>query len=138
MSIFYKDQRLSHMSKGDAYLWSKFMDKYPNVYEPFEYDVRVGKGVILPEGSPDWLRKSARDLSQKRIDVVGHTRKAIYIFEVRVNAKANVLGDLISYRYLYAATFNPTKPVRPILVTDSVDADLLISLRELNMVYYIV
>lgn len=138
MSIFYKDQRLAHMSKGDAYLWSKFMDKYPKQYSFYEYDVRVGKGVFLPETSPEWLRKSARDLSRKRIDVVGHGKKSIAIIEVRVNAKANVLGDLISYKYLYTVTFHPDKLVIPILVTDSVDADLLISLRELNMIYYIV
>ena len=138
MSIFYRDQRLSHMSKGDAYLWSKFLDKYPNLYGIYEYDVRVGKGVNLPEGSPEWLRKSARDLSRKRIDVVGIGKKHIAVFEVRVRAKSNVLGDLISYRYLYATTFNPIKPVIPILITDSVDADLLISLRELNFIYYIV
>jgi len=138
MSIFYKDQRLAHMSKGDAYLWSKFLDKYPNLYGAYEYDVRVGKGVVLPATAPDWLKKSASNLSKKRIDVVGHGRKHIAVFEVRVNAKANVLGELISYRYLYATTFNPIKPVIPILISDYIDADLLIALRELNFIFYIV
>ena len=138
MSIFYRDQRLSHMSKGDAYLWSKFMDKFPDLYPQYEYDVRVGKGVVLPEGSPPWLRKSALDLSRKRIDVVAHGKRTIAVIEVRVRAKANVLGDLIAYKYLYVTSRNPIKPVVPILVTDSVDADLLIALRELNLIYYIV
>ena len=137
MSIFYKDQRLTHMSKGDSYLWSKFLDKYPNLYYHYEYDVRVGQGVTLPGTSPEWLRKSARDLSRKRIDVVGHGIKTIAVIEVRVNAKANVLGDLIAYKFLYVNAASPQKPVIPILVTDSVDADLLIALRELNMIFYI-
>jgi len=138
MSIFYKDKRLTHMSKGDSYLWSKFMDKFPGLYKTYDYDVRVGKATTLPGGVPEWLRRSARDLSRKRIDVVGHGVKSIALFEVRVNAKAGVLGDLISYRFLYIKTYNPTKNVIPILVTNSVDADLLIALRELNLIFYIV
>jgi len=126
------------MSKGDAYLWSKFLDKYPDLNYTYEYDVRVGKGVVLPDTSPEWLRKSALDLSRKRIDVVGQSRNKIAIFEVRVRAKANVLGDLISYKYLYVTSFTPIKPVVPVLVTDSVDADLLISLRELKLLFFIV
>lgn len=138
MAIFFKDTRLTHMSKGDAYLWSKFLEHGPDLYKTYDYNVRVGKGVTLPDTEPEWLRKSARDLSRKRIDVVGYGIRTIAVIEVRVAAKANVLGDLISYKYLYKITFNPNKPIIPILVTDSVDADLLISLRELNILFFIV
>ena len=138
MPTFFEGQRLSHMSKGDSYLWSKFLANGPKLYNTYEYDVRVGQGVTLPDASPEWLRKSARDLSRKRIDVVAHSNQHTAVIEVRMHAKANVLGDLISYKYLYQATFNPIKRVIPVLITNSVDADLLISLRELRILYFIV
>ncbi len=138
MPVFFNDERLTHMSKGDAHLWSKFLNNGPDLFNHYEYDVRVGQGVILPDSQPEWLRKSARDLSRKRIDVVGHGKNRIAVIEVRVNAKANVLGDLISYKYLYVATFKPKRPVIPVLVTDTVDSDLLISLRELSILFFIV
>lgn len=138
MAIFYKDQRLSHMSKGDAYLWSKFLDKYPDMFKNIQYDVRVGKSVFLPKEYPEWLIKSARDLSRKRIDVVAQMKNFICVIEVRVHAKANVIGELINYKHLYEITFRPNQPILPILVTDTVEADLLITLKELSIPFFIV
>ena len=126
------------MSRGDAYLWSKFNDKFPNIYDRVEYDVRVGEAVTLPDPAPDWLRRSARDLSRKRIDVVAETTNSIFIIEVRTRAKSSVIGDLISYRYLYNITFNPKKKLIPVLITDSIDADLMICLTDLKLLYHVV
>ncbi len=138
MAIFYKDQRLTHMSIGDAYLWSKFIDKKGIYYSGFEYDVRVGAKVTLPPNSPDWLFKSADSLSQKRIDVVMHDPKHIYIVEVRGNANAGVLGNLIVYKQLYIASYKPVKPVLPFLVTDTPHIDLVIAMKELRIPYQLV
>jgi len=138
MSQFYKNIRLSHLSRGDSYLWSKFFDKYPDSFFNIMFDVRVGSGVTVPNDYPDWLKKSADFLSKKRIDVVGETKKNIFVIELRVNAKSNVIGDLISYKYLYEITFKPTKKVIPFLISDNIDADTLITLRELKISYIIV
>ncbi|KKN33030.1 hypothetical protein LCGC14_0807990 [marine sediment metagenome] len=138
MPIFYKDQRLDHMSKGDAYLWSKFLDKFPDQYTNIKYDVKVGHSVVLPKEYPPWLVKSADALSRKRIDVVAEQSHRLFVIEVRVRAKASVIGHLISYKKLYEIFYNPVRPVIPMLVTDSIEADLLIALRELKFPYYIV
>jgi len=138
VTIFYKDQRLDHMSRGDAYLWSKFLDKYPDLFTSFKYDVHVGESVKLPEDSPDWLRISANALGRKRIDVVAESIKSTTIIEVRVQAKSNVIGDLIAYRYLYVTTYSPIKPVTTMLVSDSIDVDTLICLNDLGIPYFIV
>jgi len=138
MSQFYKNIRLSHLSRGDAYLWSKFIDKYPDTFFDIKYDVRVGLGVILPQEYPEWLKKSADFLSKKRIDVVGETKRHIFVIEIRVNAKSNVIGDLLSYKYLYELSFKPIKKVLPFLISNTLEADLLITLRELKINYIIV
>jgi hypothetical protein len=138
MSIFYKDDRLTHMQQGDAYLWQKFTEQHPNYFKSVSYDQRVGEGVKLNEKFPIWLQKTAMDLSQKRIDVVGQTSKATYIVEVRVRAKAAVIGTLLTYRFLYITSYGQAKPVIPMLITDEVDADLLITLNEIKMLFFIV
>ena len=138
MAIFFKDMRLAHLSRGDAYLFQKFHDKQGDKFRDYRFDVRVGGAVKIPPDSPVWLMANAKALSRKRIDVVMEDNKNIYVVELRVRAKANVLGDLIAYRFLYMNQFSPNKPVVPILVTDSVEPDLLISLHELKLLYYVV
>lgn len=138
MTIFFKDQRLVHMSKNDAYIWSKFLEQHETEYTNYRYDIRVGAGVKLDDSAPDWLKKSAENLSQKRIDVIADDAKNVYVFEVRHNATAAVIGQLVCYVYLYRLKFNPIKPVIPIMITDAADADLVIAMRELNLVYFIV
>lgn len=138
MAIFYKDQRLAHMSKGDAYLWCKFLDKYPDLYTSYVYDVHVGENINLPKESPEWLKVSANSLGKKRIDVVAENNTRFTIIEVRVNARSNVIGDLIAYRYLYVTTCNPSKPVTTLLISDSIDVDTLVCLKELEIPFYIV
>jgi len=138
MSIFFQDQRLSHLSKGDAYLWTKFLKKYPNNFTNIRYDVRVGKSVILPDEYPDWLKKSAEALSKKRIDVVAERGRIIYVIEIRVHAKSNVIGDLLGYTHLYKVYYKPLQSVVPMLITDTIEADLLIVLKSLKIPFFIV
>lgn len=138
MAIFFKDMRLAHLSRGDAFLFQKFHVKQGDKFRDYRFDVRVGGAVKVPKDSPSWLIDNADALSRKRIDVVMEDNKNIYVVELRVRAKANVLGDLIAYRFLYMNQFVPIKPVVPILVTDAVEPDLLISLHELKMLFFIV
>jgi len=138
MSIFYKDQRLSHMSKGDAYLWSKFNDKYPDFFTNVKYNIRVGNAVSLPKDYPEWLKVSAYALSRKRIDVVANRFKKIYIIEVRVNAKPDVLGTLINYKQLYEVFYKPIIPVIPFLISNFIDTDLLITLQTHRIPHFVV
>lgn len=138
MSIFYKDQRLTHMSTGDSYTWQKFMEKNSSKYHNYRYDVRVGSKVNLGPTAPAWLRKSAESLSQKRIDVVMDGVKATYVVEVKVHAKSSVIGDLICYKQMYVIRYNPVRPVLPYLVTSTLSADLLIALKELKILFTVV
>ena len=138
MVMYYNDKRLVHMSRGDSYLWSKFLDKHEYDYGNYRYDVRVGTKTLLDPTAPAWLRKSAEMLSQKRIDVVMDDRKFTYTVEVRVNAKAGVIGDLIVYRQLYNARFKPVRHVLPMLITDTPSADLVIALKQLKILYFTV
>lgn len=138
MSIFYKDQRLTHMGKGDAQVWCRFLDKYEKKYTHYEYDVRVGFTMKLGSGAPGWLAKSAEYLSQKRIDVVMLGLKNIYVVEVKLNAKASVIGDLIQYSRMYLTKFKPNKLVVPYLVTGSADPDLRLTLQRLRIPYRVV
>jgi hypothetical protein len=138
MAIFFNDQRLTHMSKGDAYLWSKFLNKYPDYFSNIRYDVRVGKSVKLKQDDPEWLKKSADSLSRKRIDIVANRDKITFVIEVRVRAKSNVVGELINYVQLYKMYYPYTNTVSPLLITDAVEADLLLTLQNLQIPFYIV
>jgi len=126
------------MSRGDAYVWTKFLNKYEKWYFNYQYDVRVGQPIQMDPAWPEWVKKSAEALSQKRIDVVMESKSNIFVVEVKVSARARVIGDLISYRNLYCTRFTSNKPVRPFLVAAQIDADALYTIKELNMLYEIV
>jgi len=138
MARFYKGHRLSHLNQWESYLWSKWLDKHIDEYFGYSYDVHVGTPAKVPEDYPDWVKRDVDALSQKRIDVVMEDSHNIYIVEVKERASLECLGRLLSYRYLYIETYNPTKPVRIILVSDKIDPDLLPQLDSLEIQYFIV
>lgn len=138
MSDFFRGLRLNHLSRGDAHLFKKWYAEHGPRFYGYQFDVRVGQGVKLPADAPSWLTRTADALSRKRIDVIMEDLRNIYIMELRVRAKAGVIGDLIGYRSLYTVTEQPRKNVVVMLVTDEVEPDLLISLQELGIIFFIV
>lgn len=138
MSEFHDNIRLTHLSKGDAHLFRKFYDLHGKRFFDYKFDVRVGHTTVTPKGFPAWVQSDAAALSRKRIDVTMVDKKNIYLLELRVDAKANVIGDLISYRFLYMGDFHPNKPIIPMLVSNSIEPDLLVALNELGLLFYIV
>lgn len=138
MASFYKGQRLTHLNKWEVYIWTKWLDKHVDEYFGYTYDVHVGTPVKIPEDWPDWMKQDTDALSSKRIDVVMEDGSAIYVVEIKENATLGCLGTILSYRYLYIETFNPTKPVHLILVTDKMDPDLIPILDSLAIRYFIV
>jgi len=138
--------RYPHMGPQEAIIWHKFLAMNILDFIKIEYDVRVGTGYL-----PKWLEmeyedkvrlyekglitrkelevteaiiKSVTSLTKLRIDAVGETKDAIWIFEVKPRAGRSALGQLESYYYWYVRQYRPRKPVRLACVCYEVDPNL--------------
>ena len=89
------------MSAVDGVTWSAFLLQHGKNYTSFDYDIRVGSGVIAELPLPDKYLKDYQQLTQKRIDAIGYQTAGINIFEVKQRAGLSALGQLSAYSMLY-------------------------------------
>ena len=73
----------------------------------------------------------------RRIDAVGYTTNELYIIEVTVSAGLKAIGQLITYPILYTETYHPTRPLHPLLITESLQPDVLPALEAHQIDYLI-
>ncbi len=104
-------------------MWSAWLDVHQDDYDYYEYDVHIGEGATLPIDAPPMVVQIALGLTRKRIDVIGHNKAGIHIFEIKPDAGLNAMGQLLAYYYLYKIEKKPPRPVVLNLVTDIIDND---------------
>lgn len=101
-NVLYKYPR---MSSEDTEIWKRFLLAYAKQYQSFDYDLKVGDGVLpdLPL-EPIYL-KDFQELTKKRIDAVGYSPDGVTIFEVKPRAGTSALGQLLTYKQLFVKTY---------------------------------
>ena len=116
-------QEFKHMLPRDAKLWQRFLFHHQDYFERFDYDVRVGDGVDIGPGFPDFAVTQAKLLTQKRIDAVGYHGTEIWVIEAKPDAGLSALGQLLGYRVLWNNQY-PQQPVTYLaIVTDFLGPD---------------
>lgn len=131
-------QKFAHLLPVDVEVWLRFLNLYGSDYQQFEYDVRVGLGREVGSDFEDNIRKMALDLSMRRIDCVAHRSTDITVIEVTHSAGFKALGQITGYPILYALTFPPLLPIKPLLVCGDIQSDLLPIIQSVNIPYVIV
>ncbi len=72
-------------------------------------------------------------VTKKRVDAIGETEDAIWIFEVKPRVGMSALGQLINYFELYQQQYRPVKPVKLAAVGEREAPDIR-SAFELNAI----
>lgn len=80
-----------------------WLEEHHLEFESVEFNVRLGQGVILPAGSPEFMRAFARASTTKRADMILHQGRDVTIVEVKVRIGGSALGQLALYKKLYIA-----------------------------------
>jgi hypothetical protein len=124
-----------HMAPEDTSIWLRYLEAGGGINAPFSYDVRVGNGVTMPEGSSSFAIKSAAALTTKRIDVMWNDGPVPVICEIKKRAGATAIGQLVLYRNLWVAQFPNGQTPRLFLLTDELQPDVLPTLIEFNISY---
>jgi len=127
-----------HLLPPDVPVWERFLNKHGSIYSRIDYDVRVGSGRDPGDRYPENIRQMALLLSQRRIDAVGHAADHIDIIEITANAGLKAIGQLQTYPILYQNTYHPNRPLRPVLVAESIQSDIDDILQKLGVTVYLV
>lgn len=130
--------RYPHMFPNDIAIWERFIEKYAAGYSGFDYDVKVGTGTAALPHVGAAYRQMQETLSKYRIDVVGRASLGYIIFEVKPDAAASAIGQVLTYTTLFKRDFPDLAPVRGAIVTDRERPDMVELTDEHNMLYFVV
>ncbi|MEK7499289.1 MAG: hypothetical protein AAB649_01645 [Patescibacteria group bacterium] len=131
--IYEKRNWYPHMKPRDVAIWIRFLEQFPDMYERVQYDVHVGG---TPPFDPTVSEERNTDMSalyKRKIDVVGLKGDQIDIIELKPDADASAVGQLLMYRKLYVEDFAPTVAPKLIIVTDKVKPDVLAFAKEMGV-----
>ena len=109
---------------GDVEIWERYLDQHATEWDNFEYDVRVGQGIVTRPELEEKYKLMATSLTEKRIDVVATRGAVTTIIEVKPSAMLSAIGQLLSYQVLYEERYPLKGPVKMMLITDRIGPDL--------------
>jgi len=105
--------------------WTEFLKSDSMPLQEVWYNVHVGQAVAVPEGSPEYMRAHAQAVSRKRIDVIGRTKKELWIIELKPHANMQAIGQALVYEDLFSGEFVKSLPTVPVIVATTCDMDIL-------------
>lgn len=133
-----KNRLYPHLMPDDIDVWERFLDHFGDLYTHFDYDVRVGHGRPANPAEPQGIRKMAMDLSQRRIDAVGHTLTHSTIIEITTGIGFKAIGQVQVYLRLYHHTFNITTGLNSLIVGAFLQDDIEGPLRLLGIPWVVI
>ncbi len=118
------------MTEWESIITRAWLRVHQDDYDTVEFNMRLGPGIELPEGTPEFVRRSAALSTGKRADIIARSPDARAIVEVKVRARFTALGQLIGYRALLQDQEPEGPPVRIVLVAQSLISDALAILES--------
>jgi len=120
---FVLKTRFVHLLPAEKALWEKWLSRYQDAWERYEYDVHIGEGVTYESPEAVWIKDLAKLLTQKRIDVMAWRQGIPWIFEIKPQAGLSGYGQLLAYRELYLRENPGLVRVELAIVTDLLNPD---------------
>lgn len=112
------------MKPNDVAIWERFIDQFPTAYDECEYDVAVGSAPEFDTVVNDENQATADKLYQRKIDVVGWKDGKCHVIELKPRAGTSALGQVRGYVHLYIKEHGNVGPCTPVVITDSLGADM--------------
>ena len=116
--------RYPHMMPEDTIIWRKFISNGMFLPDRVWYDVRVGRGIQLPSGQPEWMKRMVDYTHKKRIDMIWKFGPAWWVIEAKPAAGVVALGQVLFYAELFESEYAQGQKVGRGIVTDFVDLDV--------------
>jgi hypothetical protein len=135
---YEKRYNYPHMKPRDIEIWERFIAKYPDAYDTCQYDFSVGDVPPFMEQRSSREGQAMKELYKSKIDVLGYKGATIDLIEVKPDAGASSIGQLLGYVSLYKRDMNPSNPVRPVIITDTLRTNMDFLTKEQGVTLIIV
>lgn len=119
-------------------IWQRFLDGYGDSYQGFHYNVKIGEDRNLGLDLDEKVRAAINALALKRIDAVGKRGETWDIIEVKRHAGPGALGQILAYETLWVAYAGDLRPYTLTIVTDYMDIDTQLAVRDRGASIFIV
>jgi len=114
-----------HMLKPDIPIWYRYLAVYGEPFLKLYYDCALGGPTLSAADALDPLKKMWRGLLVKRADAIAELQNEIWLIEVSADPGLRAIGQLITYGHLWSRDPKSDKPVRLVLVSGTIEEDLL-------------
>jgi len=107
-----------NMREAETLIWERFLAAFPTAYDEVAYNVKVGEGALIPEGTEENIAFDFKTLTQRKIDVIGFKDGSIDIIELKPYAGTGAVGQVKAYGVLYKNTYDKNANPNMIVMTD--------------------
>jgi hypothetical protein len=120
---FEKKLWYPNMREAETLIWERFLARFPDAYDEVAYNVKVGEGAEIPEGTDETIAFDFKVLTQRKIDVIGFKGNTIDIIELKPLAGTGAVGQVKAYGVLYKKTYDSGANPNLIVMTDAEQRD---------------
>jgi len=122
-----------HMSKHDAVIWERFLQQYAPRIAGVAYDVALG-GVVIDEALGDPAsRLGWQYTTALKVDAVALLDRECWVIEVRPRANVAAIGSALCYVQMAKRDGFTSRPLVPVVVTDSTTPDIRYCAEQLGV-----
>lgn len=132
-----KNRLYPHLMPREIPIWESWLQDFPDRFDRYDYDVRVGESIIPPPDVDANMAEMAVSLAKKRIDVVGWKGENPSIIEIKEYSGLTAIGQLIAYPILFVREFPTIPPPDVILITGRILPDVGNILDILGIPYFV-
>jgi len=127
-----------HMLARDIPVWYRFLEKWGAPFLNLYYDCLLGGPFLTPEEKKDSLKWMWRVNLAKRADAIAELDDELWIIEVAAEPGLRFLGQLQIYRTLWLRDPAISKIERLVLVSETIDPDILDAAGMYSVMVFIV
>lgn len=125
--------RLPGATAEDNRIWQRWHALYGHLYAGFYFNVRLMSHIPVPIGTPEEIARGAQLNAAKRIDVLADQQTQYVCIELRAHAGLSAIGALVGYYSMLLESELFQLPISLLLVTDSIDRDVLAACRRIGI-----
>ena len=130
---YEKIYKYPHLLGKDKILWDNFISKFPDLFDTVDYDIHVGTGIDAPGETSETMYNQWKELTKKRIDVIGYKNGSPSIIEVKDRVNLGTLGQVLGYQFLFSKEHPELGFISLIVVTGSCGPDDKMILDHYNV-----
>lgn len=117
-------QNLAGLTPVESAIAKAWLDEHWREYETVNFNVRLGEGIKLPPGSPDYMQRFARAATAKRADMILTNGQVATIVEVKIRIGASALGQLLTYQTLLHVEHPDFTEIKLIAAGSTIESDV--------------